>query len=656
MTNLKRLAPLVLLALLAVALLAGCNQDDIERNLGQQTSVAIEKEFGLNQDPVLAAWIDTLGHSLVGQSARQNIPYHFRVIDTDMVNAFAAPWGYVYVTQGMLRFAQSEDELAFIIGHEVGHVVHRDAISSFKKTILFNIGLALLGTQSKTLGQIGGIGAGLLMLSYSRDDEREADVAGSTFAYAAGYDPAGGVAFFERLAKELEKNRPSSIEHLFMTHPPTENRIAAEKKRPEMDLADPAVASRLGRCYARRYAYGTACAYYRMALDKKPEAVPTRVSYGDALKSLGFRDRAVTQYQTVLQRDPHNTYAGAALAALQTPPPAWAGTTPLEQAQAGGLIAVADSVRNDATALATTSRNYGNTMQAPTAGISNTVRGSISAMQQISNLETELPDAVQQAFLAANQALSDANETVFALEATNLSVAKISSLLSQDAEGLRKAVLQVQAGQGMAGDVGMYRRALREAMLASSGLNQAMTEAATAQPLLVAASKSARDTVSLVGTMVTSKEPARYIYTVKSAAQNTAAKTAAAAAAVKRIKTATVTAEARALLAKLNLAAFGASPEVREMYDGMTAYYCHTSPHEVAALRQQGVGYGDAAFLLVAAGTRGVPSTSLLPLAQQPDSLIDALRSQGFVMTGPVALLRFLGNAMDREVAARAKA
>ncbi|MBU0610343.1 MAG: hypothetical protein KKI08_20850, partial [Armatimonadetes bacterium] len=97
MTNLRRLAPPVLLALLAVALLAGCNQDDIERNLGQQTSVAIEKEFGLNQDPVLAAWIATLGHSLVGQSARQNIPYHFRVIDTDMVNAFAAPWGYVYV-------------------------------------------------------------------------------------------------------------------------------------------------------------------------------------------------------------------------------------------------------------------------------------------------------------------------------------------------------------------------------------------------------------------------------------------------------------------------------------------------------------------------------------------------------------------------------
>ena len=241
MSNLRGVLIPALPALLALSLLVGCDEDDIERSLGKQTSAAVEKEFGLNNDPVLGAWVNTLGHSLVGQSKRQGIPYHFRVVNTDMVNAFAAPWGYIYVTQGMLRFAQSEDELAFVVGHEVGHVANRDSIKSFKNSILFNIGVALLGTQSETLANIGGIGAGLLMLSYSRDDENDADLSGSAFAYASGYDPAGSTAFFQRLMTEIEKDRPSSFEHIFMTHPPTDKRLAAEKKRPEMNLADPAV-------------------------------------------------------------------------------------------------------------------------------------------------------------------------------------------------------------------------------------------------------------------------------------------------------------------------------------------------------------------------------------------------------------------------------
>ncbi|MCE5238269.1 M48 family metalloprotease [bacterium] len=656
MSNLKRVLIPALLALLALSLLVGCDEDDIERSLGKQTSAAVEKEFGLNNDPVLGAWVNTMGHSLVGQSKRQGIPYHFRVVNTDMVNAFAAPWGYVYVTQGMLRFAQSEDELAFVVGHEVGHVANRDSIKSFKNSVLFNIGVALLGTQSETLANIGGIGAGLLMLSYSRDDENDADLSGSAFAYASGYDPAGSTAFFQRLMTEIEKDRPSSFEHIFMTHPPTDKRLAAEKKRPEMNLGDPAVASRIGRCYARRYAYGTACTFYQMALDKKPEAIPTRLRYAEALQAQGLRERAATEYQAILLRDPQNARVGTALAALQAPPSGQTLATAAEQQQAGALLTAANSASSDASALATASSNYTFTMQAPTAGVSGIARSSISSMREISNREAELPDAVQQAFLGANSAISDANETVFALETTNKAVAQTSGLLRRDAEGLRNAVAQVQAGRAPAGDLAVYRRALREMQLAGANLRQAMTVAAAVEPVVRRAGQSANDTVSLVGTMVGSKEPARYIYNVNAAAQNTVSKTAAAAEAVNRIKSATTDAEARALLAKLNLAAFGASPELRATYDGMTAYYCHVSPREVAALREQGLGFGDASFLLIAAGTRDVAPSTLLPLAQSPDSLIDSLRGQGLAMAGPVALLRFLSNAIDREVAARQKA
>lgn len=648
-------APLTLLlvALLAMSLLAGCNEDDVERSLGKQTSAAVEKEFGLNQDPVLAEYINTLGQRLVGQSKRQHIPYHFRVINTDMVNAFAAPWGYIYVTEGMLRFAQSEDELAFIMGHEVGHVANRDSIKSFKKSILFNVGLALLGSKSETWANVGGIGAGLLMLSYSRDDERDSDVSGSTFAYAAGYDPAGGIAFFDRLMKEIEKDRPSSIEHIFLTHPPTADRIAAEKKRPELNLSDPAVASRIGRSYARRYEYGTACTYYQQALQQKPEATQTRLAYAEALRGQGLRDRALSECQAILQREPQNASASSMIASLQAPPPALLPTPPAEREQATAALALAHTVSSDAAALSAVSSSYNKTMQPLTAGVSGITRGSISGLLEISNQNVTLADAGQEAYLRASQAVSSANQAAFSLENLNGSMGPASALVRANAGGLTKAIGQAQAGEARPGDVAVYRRALLETQLAASQLRMAMTQATAVQPLVLNAGRSAQDTVSLVNTMVQAPDPDRHAYNVNNAAADTGLKAAQAAEAVGKIKTATTTAEARALLAKLNLAALGASPELREMYDGMTAHYCHVSPREVAALRRQGLGFGDAAFVLIAARTRSVPPDSLAGLALGPDSLIDGLRRQGFVMNGPVALLRFLSYAMDRETAAR---
>lgn len=638
---------------LVVSLLAGCNEDDIERSLGKQTSTAVEKEFGVNKDPVLAEWVDTLGHRLVGQSKRQNITYRFRVVNSDMVNAFAAPWGYVYVTQGMLNFATSEDELAFVMAHEVGHVANRDSIKSFKKSILFNIGVALLGRQSETLGNIGGIGAGLLMLHYSRDDERDSDVAGSTFAYAAGYDPEGGIAFFNRLMKEVEKNHPSSIEHIFLTHPPTSDRITSTQKRPELNLQDPAVASRIGRSYARRYAYATACNFYKMALDQKPDATQTRLGYADALSAQGLRDRAQTEYRAVLQSDAGNLHAVAALAALQTPR-SYTVTTPDERQQSPEVLALAQTVQNDAANLATASHNYANAAQAPTTGISNVARSSISGMLDLGNQQGELSDPGQQAFLRANAAVSSANDTAFTLEAVNTAIVKASDLVRSTSNGLRTAVEQVAAGQATAGDLAVYRRALTESQLAEAQLQQAMADATAAQPLVLAAARSARDTMQYANMMINQRDGSRYIYSVKVSAGETQRKAAAAFEAVRQIKWATTAAEARALLAKLNLAALGASPEMRDAYDGMTAYYCHVSPREVAALRKRGLGFGDAAFVLIAARTREVPPDTFQNLVHS-NRVIDGLRKQGFLMLGPVSLLRFLNNAVDREAEARQK-
>lgn len=654
MRHTNRLFIPALVVTLVVSLLAGCNEADIERTLGKQTSSAVEKEFGVNKDPVLAEFVDTLGHRLVGQSRRQDIPYHFRVVNTDTVNAFAAPYGYVYVTQGMLRFATSEDELAFVMAHEVGHVANHDSIKSFKKSILFNIGVALLGGQSETLGNIGGLGAGLLMLRYSRDDERDADVSGSTFSYDAGYDPEGGLAFFDRLMKEVEKDRPSSFESIFLTHPPTKDRIQATQHRPELNLQDPAIASRIGRSYARRYAFATACTFYKAALDKKPDAIQTRLGYADALAAQGLRDRAQAEYQSVLQSDAANAHAVNALAALGGPAPVRSVVTMLERQQAPEVVTLAGTVQSDAASLVTSSHNYANTAAAPTAGISGIARSSIGGMLDLGNREGDLPDSAQQAFLRAGAAVSGANDTAFTLESVNSSITMVSDLVRSTSGGLRIAVEQVQSGQGAAGDLAIYRRALMENQLAEAQLQKAMVDATAAQPLVLAATRSARDTVALTDNLVNARDGNRYIYAVKMSAADTQRKAAAAFDAVRQIKWATTTAEARGLLAKLNLAALGASPEQREAYDGMTAYYCHVSPREVTALRQKGLGFGDAAFILVAARTREVAPDNFQNLVQS-NRVIDGLRKEGFLMLGPVSLLRFLSSAIDREAEARQK-
>ena len=106
------------------------------------------------------AWLDHMGQTLVGHSRRQDIPYEFKVIDTGMVNAFAAPYGHIYVTRGFLDFADTEDEIWMVMGHEIGHIVHRDSIKSFKRSLIWSILNAVLTSESQTAGDIAGIGLG----------------------------------------------------------------------------------------------------------------------------------------------------------------------------------------------------------------------------------------------------------------------------------------------------------------------------------------------------------------------------------------------------------------------------------------------------------------------------------------------------------------
>ena len=163
--------------------------------IGEQDEIAMGREADKDivaldgpstTTPELQAYVQELGAALAAESERPNLPWTFRVLDDPIVNAFALPGGYIYVTRGILSHLNSEAELVGVLGHEIGHVTARHSVSRLSKAQLFSIGLGGRGWRvSPELREFGGIaqsGLGLLFLKYSRDDERQADDLGLRYS------------------------------------------------------------------------------------------------------------------------------------------------------------------------------------------------------------------------------------------------------------------------------------------------------------------------------------------------------------------------------------------------------------------------------------------------------------------------------------------
>ena len=206
--------------------------DAQEVQLGKQFSGEIEKEMQMYSDPIVTAYIDQLGQHLANHSQRQNITYHFKVVNTDVVNAFAVPGGYLYVNIGLIRAAENESELAGVIGHEIGHVVGKHGVKQMTRQLgLAAVAQLALGEdQSKLKQMVANLAAGGVLMKYSRDAEREADIYAVQEMYDAGIDPEGMATFFEKLL-ERQRGKPSRLAQMFSTHPPTTERIAAVRSR-----------------------------------------------------------------------------------------------------------------------------------------------------------------------------------------------------------------------------------------------------------------------------------------------------------------------------------------------------------------------------------------------------------------------------------------
>jgi predicted Zn-dependent protease len=205
-----------------------------EVEIGQEETAKVEKYMGFVRKPALVRYVRAIGERLAKQSPRQDVNYHFYVVDELEPNAFALPGGYVFVTRGLLALTNSEDELACVIGHEIGHVAARHSVRRATLGSPFTLVTAIpgkvIGLVLPDLGEsIAGSGqlvSGLILAPYSRHQERQADRLGQQLAARAGWNPAALSTFLYTLTRdtELALGRPRRT-RFFDSHPGTPQRV-----------------------------------------------------------------------------------------------------------------------------------------------------------------------------------------------------------------------------------------------------------------------------------------------------------------------------------------------------------------------------------------------------------------------------------------------
>lgn len=219
-------------ACLALGLVAACAvSQQQEVALGAGAAAQIDTMLPLIHDATISSYITSLGNQLTRVTDTRDLQWHFTVVDSKEVNAFALPGGWVYVNRGLIERAENMSEVAGVLGHEIGHVTLRHSVQQMQQGQEVGVGAVLLCTLTKACESDTGKGAvnlagSALFAKFSRSDEAEADAEGVKTTIKAGIDPHGIPDMFRILLAERKSN-PSAVDAFFASHPLEENRIAA---------------------------------------------------------------------------------------------------------------------------------------------------------------------------------------------------------------------------------------------------------------------------------------------------------------------------------------------------------------------------------------------------------------------------------------------
>jgi len=208
-----------------------------EIKLGQQSDPSIVQMYGVYEDAELQKYLDDLGQKMVKISHRSQLAFDFKLMDSPVINAFAVPGGFVYITRGIMAYLNSEAELAGVVGHEIGHVTARHSAKQYSTAQIANLGLGLGTVLAPEFAQYAGVaaqGIGLLFLKFGRDDERQSDDLGVEYSMKVGYDAREMANFFKTLDKMSAQSSQGGLPDWFSTHPNPADRVVDIQKKSEV--------------------------------------------------------------------------------------------------------------------------------------------------------------------------------------------------------------------------------------------------------------------------------------------------------------------------------------------------------------------------------------------------------------------------------------
>ena len=217
--------------------------------MGKEADPQIIAQYGLYENKALQDFITDKGKQMAAISHRPQLDYQFRVVDSDVINAFAVPGGYVYFTRGIMAHFNNEAEFAGVLGHEIGHIAARHSVEQQRNAILGQIGIiagVVIAPDLAQFAETASQGLGLLLLKFGRDAERESDRLGVEYSSKIGYDASEMAGFFQTLERKSAGTGQEELPGFLSTHPNpgdrfvTVGKLATEWKQ-KLNLSNPQV-------------------------------------------------------------------------------------------------------------------------------------------------------------------------------------------------------------------------------------------------------------------------------------------------------------------------------------------------------------------------------------------------------------------------------
>lgn len=209
--------------------------EEQEIQMGREYNAQILRQYQIYEDEKIQNYVQSIGESLAKKSHRPNLIYRFTVLDSPEINAFALPGGYIYINRGLMAYMSSEEELAAVLGHEIGHVTARHSVKQYSQAQLMGVLSAAIEINSgRTAGDIANLASGALLSGYGREMELEADDLGAQYIYQDGYSPQGMYDVLavlkdqEIYSKKVAKQRgiePRNYHGVFASHPSNDKRL-----------------------------------------------------------------------------------------------------------------------------------------------------------------------------------------------------------------------------------------------------------------------------------------------------------------------------------------------------------------------------------------------------------------------------------------------